>query len=83
MEKRNNNTWAMWALGVMGTLLLFVSSLYAASMNGDAVATRQLVAQHSERIAALEETVKQINELKVAMKDLTNAINETNRRNPR
>lgn len=88
MKERSN--WQNYVIGALGTLLLFVSSLYVTSANASVAkleTTQHQIqsqqTQHGERIATLEEAVKQIGELKQSLRELTDAINESNRRNPR
>lgn len=89
-EQRSSSSWQTWVIGAMGTLLLFISSLYVTNVNASVEDNRKVTqaiqdkqSSDSERIATLEEAVKSISELKQAMKELTNALNETNRHNTR
>jgi len=89
-EIRSNNNWQNWLIGAMGTLLLSVSSMYMSNLNAQAkdTASTVMIVQTNqsiirERLATVEEAVKQINELKASIEKLTDAVNEANKRNSR
>jgi hypothetical protein len=90
MSETRSNGWQNWLIGALGTMLLLVTSMYVSSLNADVIrfkdnddAMAQKLSDHGERLATVEETIKVIDELKQSMKELTNALNETNRRSLR